>query len=119
VTEDELFAEILDRCQGRDLWVVRVPTERRTNRIADNLGFPDVVIYGPGGALYRELKTDKVGKRPSPSQTRWKHRLTSGGHNWDIWTPRDLRSGRIDNELNGLATPDEYTDDFSLVMARD
>lgn len=127
MTEAELLAEILERCEGRDLWPVRLPTERRANRIACNLGFPDLAIYGPAdpGVIYRELKTDRAGRVLRPSQTIWKHRLISGGHDWDIWTPGDLRSGLIDDELDELATPD-FTDDiddakrqFSLAMAQD
>jgi hypothetical protein len=119
MSEAELQAEIIERCQGRDLWVVRIAPERIAQRIADNKGFPDLQLIGPRGVLYRELKTCRGGHRLRSAQTAWKHRLQASGQFWDIWTPRELESGHIDACLAWLETPGKNTDLFQLIMARD
>lgn len=118
MSEDELLDEILARCEGRDLWVVRVALERINQRIADNNGFPDLAIFGPAGVIYRELKTCKGRYRMRPAQTTWKYRLKSSHQNWDVWTPLDLESGHIDEYLHWLEIPKKATDTFALVNAR-
>ena len=112
---DELLSEILRRCAGRYLWAVPHNPARFSQRIAASNGFPDVMIIGPGGVLYRELKT-YASPDLLPGQMLWKYRLKAAGQNWDIWTPRDLDNGRIDNELADLETPGEYTDAFAMAM---
>jgi hypothetical protein len=122
MTEPELRAAVLERCADRDLWVVTIEPAKFNQRDADNKGFPDLLIYGPAGALHRELKTiagNMPGRGLSAQQSTWKHRLKAGGHDWDIWTPADLASGRIDTELDELEEPDEYTDRFSLTMTQE
>jgi hypothetical protein len=118
MTEAELLAEILGRCEGRDLWDIRIAPERIPQRLAANRGFPDLAIFGPAAVIYRELKTCKGRDSVSRSQTTWKHRLRSSGQNWDIWTPLDLENGHIDDYLRWLETPGRRTDAFSLTMAR-
>lgn len=68
---------------------------------ADGAGFPDLVIVGPGGILYREMKTDA--KYPSPAQRAWGAKLTEAGGDWGVWKPKDLLSGLIHAELKGVA----------------
>jgi hypothetical protein len=119
--ETELLTEILARCEDRNVWPLSIKPERRNQRGAANKGFPDLHIIGPGGSLYRELKSmqgNGPGRGLNHDQTMWKHRLQCAGLDWDIWTPADLASGRIDGELQALATPDEYTDQFALMFAR-
>jgi hypothetical protein len=115
LTHDELLAEVLRRCAGRNLAAVPHNPARFNQRAAASNGFPDVMIVGPGGVLYRELKTPGS-PNLAPNQTLWKYRLKAAGQNWDIWTPRDLDSGRIDTELANLETPDEDTDAFAIAM---
>lgn len=64
-------------------------------------GFPDWVIVGPGGMLFRELKSG-LG-RVSKAQQRWLHALAACGQDVAVWRPEDLYSGRIAAELAGLA----------------
>lgn len=66
-------------------------------------GFPDLVIAGPGGVLYRELKMP--GGSLSPEQVSWKWTLLTSGQNWAVWQPADLESGKIERELARLAEP--------------
>lgn len=120
--EPELLAAILARCEGRDAWPVRVQPERHNQRGAANKGFPDLLIIGPGGrrSLYRELKSmngNGPGRGLNSDQTTWKYRIQSGGLDWAVWTPADLASGRIDRELDDLATPDDYSDKWALLNA--
>lgn len=66
----------------------------------DGAGFPDLVIVGPGGVLFRELKTERG--QLGPEQTLWGEALTAGGADWGVWRPGDMRSGRIESELSEL-----------------
>jgi hypothetical protein len=121
MTEAELLEKILARCAGRDAWPARLQPERHNQRVAANKGFPDLHIVGPGGSLYRELKSMKgngVGGGLNHDQMVWKYRIKCGGLDWDIWTPADLASGRIDSELDDVATPDEHTVKSALAMTR-
>lgn len=63
-------------------------------------GFPDWVIAGKNGVLYRELKSESG--RVSRAQNRWIARLRESGQDVDVWRPADLKSGRITRELLGL-----------------
>jgi hypothetical protein len=123
MTEADFLAEVLALCAANpDLYPLRTDPAKFNQREAANKGFPDLVIFGPGGALFRELKTmDGMGPGHGlrPDQAKWKHVLLGGGHDWDFWTPADLASGRIDDELQDVATPDEHSDEFSLAMLRD
>jgi hypothetical protein len=60
-------------------------------------GWPDWVIGGPHGIIVRELK--KVGERPTPEQQAWLTLMQESGWDAGLWTPRDLYSGRIAQEL--------------------
>lgn len=73
----------------------------RDSRRSAGPGFPDWVICGKAGLMFRELKSE-TGEL-SPEQRRWRNILQATGHDWSIWRPADLRSGRIGNELKELA----------------
>jgi len=64
-------------------------------------GFPDLVIVGRGGVLWRECKTETGSL--SPEQRQWGDTLKRGGSNWAVWRPRDLLDGSIGRELAGVA----------------
>jgi hypothetical protein len=63
-------------------------------------GFPDVVITGPGGTIFRELKGD--GKEPTPVQAVYLDKLAASGQDAAWWNPDDWYSGRIRRELEPL-----------------
>jgi hypothetical protein len=114
-------AEVIGQCAGRELWVIVVNSERFSQRTADNRGFTDLMIVGPGGVIFRELKTEagmRPGARLRPDQTTWRYRLTAAGQDWAIWTPKDRASGLIESELCALETPDEDTDEWALSQVR-
>ena len=50
-------------------------------------GWPDLVIVGPGGVLWREVKTAR--DRLSPRQWDWGDRLITAGQDWAVWGPAD------------------------------
>lgn len=50
-------------------------------------GFPDVVLLGRQGVIYRELKTE-TGKL-SPEQKQWIAALTDAGEDAGVWRPSD------------------------------
>ena len=64
-------------------------------------GFPDLVIAGANGVLWRELKRE-AGKLTLP-QIQWLDVLAAGGQDAGTWRPGDLLCGRIARELAELA----------------
>jgi hypothetical protein len=63
-------------------------------------GFPDLVVAGQGGFIFRELKSETG--RLRPEQLDWLSRLTQGGADAAIWRPSDMASGRIKEELTAI-----------------
>jgi hypothetical protein len=63
-------------------------------------GWPDWVLCGPGGVLFRELKRQQG--NPTPQQQAWLDGLTAAGLDADVWRPADLLSGRIAREMAEL-----------------
>jgi len=116
MTETELRAEVLKLCADRDLWPVALRPEKFNQREVCNKGFPDLMVYGAGGVLFRELKAMK-GSLAS-AQSTWKNRLLSGGHDWSVWTPADLGSGRIASELEALEAVGACTNEFTFALIR-
>lgn len=63
-------------------------------------GFPDWVIAGPGGVIFRENKRED-GKL-TDDQRAWAQVLTEAGADYELWRPSDAISGRIKAELQRL-----------------
>lgn len=64
-------------------------------------GFPDLVIVGPHGVLWRELKVppDEL----SSEQRALGYTLIAARQNWKVWTPDDLVQGDVRLELESIA----------------
>ena len=62
-------------------------------------GWPDLFIVGRS-AIARELKNDT--NTPTQAQFDWGRWLDHAGIPWSVWRPADLRSGRIQKELEAL-----------------
>ena len=62
-------------------------------------GFPDVVVVGPHGLLWRELKSSTG--RLTPDQRVWLDKLRQAGSDVDVWRPSDW-PGRVLTELAGI-----------------
>jgi len=73
----------------------------RDSRQSWGPGFPDLVITGRGGTIFRECKTE-AGVL-SAGQQEWARALRASGARWAIWRPRQLLDGTIGRELASLA----------------
>jgi hypothetical protein len=108
MTEAHLLTAVLDLCKLLHLRVAHFRPARtdrgwRTAVQGDGAGWPDLVIVGPGGVIYRELKTDRG--RISPVQADWLVALVDAGQDAGTWRPEDLASRRIERELLALRRP--------------
>jgi hypothetical protein len=65
-------------------------------------GFPDLVIIGPYGIIFAELKRE--GENPTPEQLKWLTMLRALGYRAYVWRPSDLYSGLITREITALTT---------------
>jgi hypothetical protein len=63
-------------------------------------GWPDHVIVGPYGVLFRELKV--AGRPPTLEQRRIGELLKAAGCDWGVWTERDYSSGEIRWQLASI-----------------
>jgi len=96
MTEADFQNQILDLCKHVGLLAYHVYDSRRSVP-----GFPDLVIVGKRGVLYRELKTDKG--RLSKEQDQWLEALHAAGADASVWRPRDWPT-RVQQELQALGS---------------
>lgn len=94
MAEAELQKAVTDMCR---LFGLKHHHQRISQLSAP--GWPDLTICGTG-IIFRELKRD--GKHPTLPQHYWGEWLREAGGDWDVWRPEDLRSGRIQRELEVL-----------------
>lgn len=95
-SEAQLQRAVLDLTKWLGLLAFHSTDSRRDSCA----GFPDLVLSGSRGVLYRELKTETGKLRPE--QLDWLARLTQGGADAAIWRPADLASGRVKSELEAI-----------------
>ena len=113
MSEDEFQRAVLDLARLHHLHVAhfRAAMTARgrwvTPVAADGKGYPDLTAVGPGGVIWRELKTERG--RLSPEQCLWIERLTEAGADVAVWRPKDLASGLVAATLARLAKPREVT----------
>ena len=98
MTEAQLQAVILEACAWLKLLAYHTHDARRSAR-----GFPDLVIAGPRGVIFRELKSETG--ETSPEQDLWGWMLCRSGASWKVWRPADWYSGEIRDVLEQLAAP--------------
>ena len=96
MTEAELLGHVLELTRWLQLLAYHVPDSRRSAP-----GFPDLVIVGPNGLLFRELKS--TFGRPTAEQTSWGWTIRAGGADWGIWRPLDWDTGQVEAELRAIA----------------
>lgn len=96
MSERELARNIADR--ARILGLLRYHTYRSERSPA---GFPDEVIVGPAGVLFRELKRERG--RLTAEQAQWLNALCSARQDAAVWRPSDLLAGVVDEQLAALA----------------
>jgi hypothetical protein len=63
-------------------------------------GVPDLLIAGPEGAIWVEVKPRR--HRLSPAQTGWWYMLEAAGELHFVWTAEDLEAGTIRKTLEQL-----------------
>lgn len=111
ITEAEFQANILDAVRTLGLQAYHTHDSRRSQK-----GFPDLVIVGATGVLFRELKT-MTGK-VTEEQKYWLSILHAAGADVAVWRPnlwpdvimRDLRAlGRLEllppSKSSGMTIP--------------
>lgn len=70
--------------------------------IGSEAGWPDWVIIGPGGILFRELKSQRG--ELTPEQRSVGSKLAKVGMDWAVWRPQHLFDGTIERRLTAIAT---------------
>jgi hypothetical protein len=101
MTESELQTAVTEMCTWLGLRYYHTHDSRRSNP-----GFPDLVIVGPSGVLFAELKSQHG--RIRPDQKHWLHDLRAAGAQVALWFPDDLKTGVVLRELKRLViTPVE------------
>lgn len=104
MTEDELKGAVMHLAKLLGLYVhhcrpAKTDKGWRTPIEGDS-GFPDLVICGKNGVLYRELKSARG--KPSLPQQLWMDRLFAAGADVGLWRPADLRDGRVETALKRI-----------------
>lgn len=62
-------------------------------------GWPDWTIVGTS-VLFRELKRERG--KPTADQAALGAAISAAGGDWAVWRPSDLKSGRIEAELDAI-----------------
>lgn len=90
MTEDELQEKVAALCDELGLYCYHSPDSRRSPS-----GWPDCVIlnWETGKMIFRELKTGSG--ELSRQQKRISYAMRAGRHDFAVWRPSDLASGRI------------------------
>lgn len=108
-TEDAFLAQVMGYCTRKHLRAVHIPKVRVANGrhmtavSADGRGFVDILIVGPGGDLFWELKVGA--NTTSPDQVDWHDDLAAAGLRVRVVRPRDWEDGTAQAELDALAAP--------------
>ena len=103
--EADLQRAVIDLAQLHGLLVHHCrPARMQSGKWATPLqgakGFPDLVIAGPAGTLFRELKSTKG--QLSAEQVAWLDRLRSSGADASVWCPADWPR-RIQAEIHAVS----------------
>jgi hypothetical protein len=98
MSEDDLEESVRGACAQLGVYRYHPKDSRRSEP-----GWPDDVLVGSGGVLYRELKSETG--TVSPEQSRVIGLLRAAGADVQVWRPRDQLSGRIAREIAAIAKP--------------
>jgi hypothetical protein len=97
ITEADLQQAIVDLAQRLGLRTYHTYDSRRSDP-----GFPDLVIAGRGGVLFRELKS--ATGRVTKDQQGWLELLTGNGMDAGLWRPSALQDGLVLRDLRRIKT---------------
>jgi hypothetical protein len=95
MSERDLQSHVVEACRAMNLFHYHTHDSRRSPA-----GFPDLVIVGPAGVLFRELKAN-AGVL-SAEQTDVLGRLRRAGADAAVWRPLDWASGVVIAQLMAL-----------------
>ena len=95
--DDELLPEVRKICVALGLLAYHPHRSDKSEP-----GFPDLVIVGRGGLLFRELKRENGAV--TEAQQVWLGSLEELGCDVGVRRPSDLLSGRITEELTAIRT---------------
>jgi len=88
---------------------LRLKWHHETDSRKTRKGWPDLVIAGPHGVVFSELKKNER-ERPSPEQEEWLNTLHAAGARVYVWRPADWPEiNRVLHELAGRACPREFS----------
>lgn len=93
--EAALQAAVIRLCTLLGIWHYHAYQPKR-----DNPGFPDLLMIGSRGGLWRELK--RQDRNPTAIQSEVGLRMHRIGWDWSTWRPSDLQSGRVLRELESI-----------------
>lgn len=96
MTERELQEQVRLMCSQLGLYHYHPHDSRRSTA-----GWPDSVIIGRAGIIFRELKTQSG--QLSADQRQVGYLLAACGLSWEVWRPADLLDGTIGAQLAALA----------------
>jgi hypothetical protein len=99
MTEAMLQTNILELARLHHLQVFHCYDSRKST----GPGFPDLVLAGPGGVVYAELKNDTL--QPTPEQMTWLGMPDAGGAEAYLWRPAQWQDETIHAVLARLAKP--------------
>lgn len=102
---DDVVAEIIRRANARGCLVHYCG---QAARCQGDKGQPDLVVAGPFGTAWIEVKMP--GDQLKPAQTTWRHMLTAGGQEYHVVGPADLVDGSVDWILRDIGRQDRRTE---------
>lgn len=89
--------EVLGEYKGRLVW-----HHCRDSRLCEGgSGLPDLIIAGPGGVLFAEVKPG-TWSMLRPQQTTWRHMLLASGAYHVVWTQADVDNGKVRAGLDAI-----------------
>lgn len=92
MSEDDLLTAVIDLAKLLGLRVHHTRPARTAHGwvtpISGHKGLPDLVIAGPGGVLWRELKSNTG--RLTLDQVEWISALRESGQDAEVWRPQGL-----------------------------
>ena len=98
MTEAEYLGQVYDICKDAGAKAHHCGD----GRACCGAGFPDLVIMGVHGILYREVKASP-NDRKSPEQTAVLWLLKASGADAAVWTSEDLLTGKVAEEIRRIA----------------
>lgn len=97
MTHDELVKRIGALADDAGVLWCYLPDSKR---LRGHRGVPDMVLAGPRGLLFAEVKT---GTELEPYQHVWQAMLTKGGTGCAVWHPVALWDGTISRAIGSIA----------------